>query len=162
MACPVEDLREFLLGSWRISRRIYDARLGLRGHLEGSAAFTPSPGGLVYEEAGRLRFGAYEGEAAQRFRFAIEPGAAATVHRADGSLFHRLELSSGTADIVHDCGADRYCGRYRVLDEDRLRIVWHVTGPRKRYRMTTLHWRVSALLGAAGEGAMRTTGIASA
>jgi hypothetical protein len=142
MACPVADLREFLLGSWRISRRIYDARLGLSGRLEGSAAFTPAPGGLVYEEAGQLRFGAYEGEAAQRYRFAIDSSASATVHRADGSLFHRLELASGTADIVHACGADHYCGRYRVLDENRLRIVWHVAGPRKRYRMATLHSRI--------------------
>ena len=142
MACPVEDLRAFLLGSWRISRRIYDARLGLSGRFEGSAAFTPAPGGLFYEEAGRLRFGAHEGEATQRFRFAIEPRASATVYRADGSLFHRLELGSGTADIVHDCGADRYCGRYRVLGEDRLSVVWRVTGPRKRYRLATLHSRI--------------------
>jgi Family of unknown function (DUF6314) len=144
MARPPDDLRSFLLGAWRISRRIDDALLGLVGRLEGRALFAPAPEGLLYEETGRLRFGAHEGEATQRYRFTIEPPTSATVHRADGSLFHRLELGSGTADIVHDCGADRYCGRYRVLGEDRLSVVWRVTGPRKRYRLATLHSRIGA------------------
>ncbi len=65
----------------------------------------------------------------------------ADVHRSDGSLFHRLDLSLGTADIDHQCADDRYRGRYRVLGKDRFAVVWHVTGPRKRYRLATLYER---------------------
>jgi hypothetical protein len=142
-ARPIHDLRAFLLGTWRIVRRIHDARLGISGRLEGCARFTPAPGGLCYEETGQLAFGDYEGAATQRYWFAIDAPHAAEIHRADGSPFHRLELSSGTDDIVHHCADDRYHGRYRVLDADRLTIVWRVTGPRKRYRLATRHERIS-------------------
>ena len=61
---------------------------------------------------------------------------------ADGRPFHRLELSSGTADIVHHCGDDHYRGRYRVLGTDWLSVIWRVTGPRKRYSLVTLHTKI--------------------
>ena len=33
---------------------------------------------------------------------------------ADGRLFHRLDLSSGRDDVLHDCAPDQYRGRYRA------------------------------------------------
>lgn len=143
MAYPISDLGAFLLGRWRIARRLHDARLGISGRLEGCARFTPAPGGLCYEEVGRLRFGAYLGEATQRYSFSIDPPTSAEVRFADGRPFHRLELSSGTADIVHRCGDDHYRGRYRVLGTDCLSVAWRVTGPRKRYSLVTLHTRLA-------------------
>jgi|SRR5665213_2436459 len=139
MACPISDLRAFLLGSWRISRRIRDFRLGICGRLEGRVIFAPALDGLVQEETGRLRFGAYEGEVTRRYRIAIAGPETATFHQTDGSLFHALDLSSGTADILHPCAGDRYRGRYRVLHNDCFWVNWHVSGPRKHYWLATRH-----------------------
>jgi hypothetical protein len=143
MIYPVHDLRAFLLGTWRMARRLHDFRLGISGRLDGIASFASAPGGLCYEEAGLLRFGAHQGEAVQRYRFSVDRHATAEVYFADGRPFHRLELSSGKADIVHECGSDCYRGRYRVLHEDCLTLVWRVTGPRKRWLLATRFSRTS-------------------
>jgi Family of unknown function (DUF6314) len=143
MLYPIPDLRAFLLGSWRISRRIHDFRLGIRGRLEGFAVFAPAADGLVQEETGKLHFGDYQGEAMRRYRIAIGGGEAATIHQADGSLFHALDLSSGTADVQHPCAGDHYRGRYRVLHRDCFWVNWHVSGPRKHYRLATRYVRAA-------------------
>jgi hypothetical protein len=139
---PVADLRAFLSGRWRISRRIGDARLGIAGRLTGYATFTPVPDGLIHDENGDLRFGAYRGPATRRYHLMIDEQSVGDVHHADGSLFHRLDLASGRAEVLHQCGSDEYWGRYRVLGEDRFAVTWRVTGPRKRYCLATLHTRI--------------------
>jgi hypothetical protein len=141
MPCPVSDLRAFLLGTWRISRRIRDSSLDLSGRLAGCAIFTPAPGGLCYDETGLLRFGSHQGEATRQYLLSIDRQTA-EIHHADGSPFHRLELSSGEADIVHRCADDLYHGRYRVLGADCWTVAWRVTGPRKRYSLVTRHTRI--------------------
>ena len=144
MACPINDLRAFLLGSWRISRRIQDFRLGICGRLEGRATVAPAATGLVHEETGKLCFGIHQGEATRRTLIAIDRPEAAALYHADGSLFHALDLSSGTADILHRCADDHYRGRYRVLQENCFWVAWHVTGPRKHYRLATRHIRTAS------------------
>ena len=141
MFYPVSDLLAFLSGPWRIARRIHDTRQELVGRLTGWGNFAPVPQGLLYDESGLLRFGAYQGEAARRYFFAFDRPSVAHVHQADGSLFHLLDLSCGKDDIRHQCAEDQYRGRYRVLDRDALSVSWDVTGPRKRYRMATSYTR---------------------
>lgn len=141
MPYPVQDLRAFLTGRWRIARRICDARQDLPGRLAGYANFTAAPQGLIYDEAGLLRFGGYEGEAMRRYLFAFDRPGAAFVHHADGCPFHPLDLSTGKDDIRHRCVQDLYRGRYRVLGKDAFVASWDVTGPRKRYRMATFFRR---------------------
>jgi hypothetical protein len=141
---PVQDLQAFLTGRWRIARRISDARLGLAGRLAGWADFVPSDDGLIHDEEGDLRFGAYQGPVTRRYHLVIDAPSAGMVRHADGSLFHALDLGSGRADILHRCGEDHYRGRYRVLDQDRFTVSWQVTGPRKQYRLATLHRRAEA------------------
>ena len=143
--CPVHDLRAFLTGRWQIARRIHDTRQDLIGRLTGRGEFAPTPKGLVYDEAGLLRFGGYQGEAARRYLFAFERPTAASVRHADGSLFHLLDLSSGKDEIRHQCAEDHYRGRYRVLRQDAFAVTWDVTGPRKHYRMATFYKRVRAV-----------------
>jgi len=140
---PVPDLQAFLIGRWRTLRRISDARAGMVGRLTGRAVFTPSADGLIHDESGDLSFGAYQGQAVRRYRLSID-GSSAMVHHADGSLFHGLDLTTGTADILHRCGEDTYRGRYRVLGENRFLVSWQVRGPRKRYRLATSYLRVEA------------------
>ena len=139
MLYPVKDLRAFLTGSWRIARRIHDARQGMVGRLAGSANFASTSQGLMYDETGLLHFGSYQGEASRRYLFVFDQPGVANVHHADGSLFHLLNLSSGRDDIHHQCGEDHYRGRYRVLDHDRFAASWDVAGPRKRYCMATIY-----------------------
>lgn len=141
---PVRDLQAFLTGRWRIARRISDARADMTGRLTGWAVFTPSADGLVHDEAGDLSFGAYRGPVTRTYHLAIESPSTGIVRHADGSLFHALNLMSGMADILHACGDDRYRGRYRVLDGNRFSVSWEVTGPRKQYRLATLHRRAEA------------------
>ena len=141
MPYPVQDLRDYLSGSWRIARRIRDFQLDLTGRLTGSGKFTAAGQDLVYDETGLLRLGSYEGQASRRYVFAFGCSTAAHVHHADGRPFHALDLSSGKHDIRHHCGEDRYRGRYRVLDPDAFVVSWEVAGPRKRYRMATFYLR---------------------
>jgi hypothetical protein len=73
----------------------------------------------------------YEGPALQSYRYAFpEPGRAA-VHFRDGRFFHDLDLTAGRWTVTHLCNPDRYDGEFTVLDADRWRIVWRVSGPRK-------------------------------
>jgi hypothetical protein len=140
---PVRDLGAFLYGQWRLSRRIHDLRLGLRGRLEGRASVTAAATDLRLEESGRLVFGSHGCDASQHYRIVLDD-AGAQVFRADGSHFHDLDLSSGWAGILHRCGDDLYRGRYRVLDDDRYCVIWRVTGPRKNYRMATAYARLAS------------------
>lgn len=132
------------MGPWRIARRIGDARQGIVGRLTGQVIFTPSADGLIQDEEGSLQFGGYLGPATRRYHLVIDGPSSGMVHHADGSLFHALDLAPGRADILHRCGEDIYRGRYRVLDENRFAVSWQVTGPRKQYRLATLHRRLCA------------------
>lgn len=138
---PVRDLQAFLTGRWRIVRRISDARAGMTGRLAGWAIFTPSIDGLIHDEMGDLSFGAYRGPVTRRYHLIADNSSTGMVRHADGSLFHALDLASGMADILHSCGEDRYRGRYRVLDRNCFTVSWQVAGPRKQYRLATLHRR---------------------
>ena len=145
MAWPVRDLRAFLQGEWRLSRRIHDLRLALRGRFDGRASVTAATDSLLLKETGRFAFGGHVSDASQNYRIVWE-GAAARVFRADGSTFHDLDLSSGWARILHRCGDDLYRGRYRVTDDGHFIVAWRVTGPRKDYRMASLYSRIASRL----------------
>ncbi|MBV8573864.1 MAG: hypothetical protein JOZ58_02335 [Acetobacteraceae bacterium] len=134
---PVPDLALFLAGPWRIARRIADRRLGTTGRLTGVARFTPEAGGLRYVESGLLVFGGFSGPASRTLWFAFERNGVADVRFADGRPFHRVDLSSGVAHVVHHCAPDRYRGRYKVRDRDRWQLTWFVEGPRKQICMGT-------------------------
>lgn len=114
--------------------------------LHGQARFLPFRGGLLLEERGAIASGAYQGEATRRYRLCLEDTGAARVCFEDGAAFHRLDLSSGVALVQHECGPDRYEGRYRVLGPDTWLLSWRVTGPRKRQLITSRFARVLAPL----------------
>lgn len=142
MTLPTPSLACYFSGDWRITRRICDRLAGESGRLNGVVRFAPEADGLRYDETGEMHFGAYRGEATQRYRFVLMDDAVAEVHYADGRLFHHLDLSSGIADVAHECGSDLYRGRYRVLGADRWALSWQVAGPRKDYLMSTRYERV--------------------
>ncbi|WP_374374252.1 DUF6314 family protein [Dongia sp.] len=142
MTFLIPSLARYLGGEWHIVRRIHNRLAGEIGRLEGLARFGPDADRLRYYESGEMRFGAYRGAAAQSYLFGFDGDAVAEVRYADGRFFHRLDLSSGIADVAHQCAADLYRGRYRVLGADRWALSWQVTGPRKDYLMSTRYERV--------------------
>jgi hypothetical protein len=123
----------YLAGRWTVRRRLNDLENGVEGTFEGVAEFSADG---TWTEIGRLRFGAYDGEARRVLR--IVEGA---VEFADGRPFHPLDLSGGACTVEHLCGDDRYAGEYTVLGPDELRVVWFVAGPRKRQAIETVYRR---------------------
>ena len=123
----------FLAGRWTVRRQLTDLETGTEGEFAGIAEFE---GDGTWTESGRLRFGAYDGEARRVLR--VVDGA---VEFEDGRPFHALDLSGGTCAVEHLCGEDRYAGEYVVVGPDELRIVWLVTGPRKRQHIESVYRR---------------------
>jgi Family of unknown function (DUF6314) len=123
----------FLAGRWTVLRRVTDLERGIEGGFEGVAEIG-SDG--LWVETGRLRFGAYDGEARRVLR--VVDGA---VEFEDGRPFHPLDLSGGACAVEHLCGEDRYAGEYVVVGPDELRVVWLVTGPRRRQQIESVYRR---------------------
>ncbi len=135
------DLVALLTGRWSIERSLLDRRDGTAGAFTGVATFSPEADGLLWDEEGRLRFGAFEGPATRRLRVRRDPGGW-TVLFEDGSLFHPLDLGSGGAAVEHPCGPDVYAGAYDLRDRDRLDVRWDVTGPRKDQEIRSVYRRI--------------------
>ncbi len=145
----VPDALTFLLGRWRLDRRLTDHRAGISGRFTGTAEFMPAPAdgtgaaraaGLTYRESGQLRFGDYAGPARRFLQFVRQADGAADVRFADGRPFYRLDLRTGHWQARHDCGPDRYLVTFRVLGDVLLTEHWRVSGPDKHYDShTELH-----------------------
>ena len=123
----------YLAGRWTVQRRLTDLASGVEGRFEGFAEFDADG---TWTETGRLRFGAYDGEARRVLR--IVDG---EVQFEDGRLFHPLDLTGGACAVEHVCGDDRYAGEYVVLGPDEMQVVWFVTGPRKRQHIESVYRR---------------------
>ena len=123
----------FLEGRWRAERRLTDLETGAEGEFVGVAEFARDG---TWTETGRLRFGAYDGEARRTLR--LVDGA---VEFEDGRPFHPLDLRTGACAVEHLCGEDRYAGEYRVVGPDELQVDWYVVGPRKRQLIETVYRR---------------------
>ena len=128
-------------GTWRLSRRIDDARAGQVGLLEGRAVLTPVPGGLRYDEAGTLRYGAGPPlQALRRYLWAFAEGAV-EVAFDDGRPFHRFVPEGRAAGTDHPCGADHYRVAYDFDHWPDWQATWRVTGPAKDYVLVSRYAR---------------------
>jgi len=137
----VDDLKSFLTGSWRVSRRISDHRGSVSGWFSGDAVFSPVDGGLRYQEQGELIWGGLSGPASRAYVYSFDDVHRADVWFDDGGYFHALDLSEGRWRVRHDCADDVYDGAFRVLRDDAWTAVWCVSGPRKGYVLRTRYWR---------------------
>lgn len=135
---PVEDLRAYLRGTWRLTRQIRDGRAGADGRFEGQVSLTDSLEGLSYREEGELAVAGYRGAAWRCYAFRFEDCHRAEVHFPGGLHFHSLDLQSGTWDVLHRCGQDRYRGTFEAWAQDRLRVIWRIRGPRKDLMLDSL------------------------
>lgn len=127
-------------GGWRISRVITDRRAGTTGWFDGRADLRADPaGGLIWVETGQLRLGDGPVLSATRRYLWQEQGARITVLFEDGRYFHDFDPSGAGAQAHHDCPPDVYDVVYDFADWPRWRCTWKVRGPRKDYRMESLH-----------------------
>ncbi len=135
------DLYAFLAGRWTVRRHVRDRRRAVTGTFEGIATFDDAAGGLRYVETGELRLGDYRGPATQTYTYLFPAPWRAEVLFRDGRPFHALDLRNGIACAVHDCGDDRYRGRYVLLDEAAWLTAWRVRGPHKDQFILTRYRR---------------------
>lgn len=141
----IRDLKSFLQGRWELDREVSDHRLERDGRFRGTADFAPgktTPDALDWREIGRLRFGAHDAPAEQRYRVEFPAPHRACVRFADGRIFHELDLTAGDWAVTHACGPDLYRGRFAVSAPDRWTLVWRVTGPRKDLRLSSCYRRL--------------------
>jgi len=137
----VNDLRDFLLGSWVLRRALVDDRAQRHYRFEGSALFAPlEDGALDYRERGVLRGDGHEGIATRRLIYCFAEPSRAIVHFPDGHLFHALDLSRSRTSVRHDCPPDRYDGTF-VIDGRDLLVRWRVRGPETSYVSTPRYVR---------------------
>lgn len=124
-----------------IRRRVRDRRRAEICTFEGIATFDDEAGALRYVETGELRLGDYRGPASQTYTYLFPAPWRAEVRFRDGRLFHALDLQCGAARVAHDCGDDRYRGRYVLLGDAAWLMGWRVRGPRKDQFILTRYRR---------------------
>lgn len=138
---PVENLRGYLTGDWRVERSVIDRRSGKRHEFAGSASFSLDPDtdsdSLLYQEQINTVLETYEGLSTQSYVYRFSSVDEAQVQFRDGRDFHPLDLSSGICRVQHWCEPDTYEGVFRSITEHEWRVRWKVTGPRKHYFLET-------------------------
>jgi hypothetical protein len=133
------DLRRYFEGDWQLDRLAEDRRASTTHRMRGTAHFAPTERGLRYdEEVVWQPPGGPERAGARSYVWVLSAPLCAELRFPDGRAFHDLDLCRGTAEVTHACPPDRYDGRYCLLDADRFRVRWVVTGPRKGLVLSTL------------------------
>ncbi len=135
-------------GPWILSRTIDLRHSGQRAEVTGRARWGRDPGdptALGYREEATLTVAGASLPSSRSLLFRALDGPAtapaASIHFADGRFFYLLsltELTGGGAEVVHDCGADRYRGLVHLDPHGRFHERWIVHGPAKDYTSTTL------------------------
>jgi len=141
----VEDTFAYLTGSWTLSRAIVDHRGLTSGSFEGRAEVQARGTRGRYEEHGRLRWARYDGSARRVLDLVGTDDGVVAVRFTDGRAFFDLDLSSGTCQAVHQCGADRYELEFAAGSTELLIERWRVRGPDKDYEARTTWRRRSTL-----------------
>ncbi|MGG7565736.1 DUF6314 family protein [Rhodovulum sp. DZ06] len=134
-----------MLGRWRLTRRIEDFHAAQEGAFHGEAELRHEPGApdrLAWEEEGLLRLGKAEARGRRAYLWRLQPPDVVEISHADGRFFHLLRVKGDGDAVSHDCPPDLYKGEYRFETPDRWTLEWRVTGPRKDYRMLTVHERI--------------------
>lgn len=122
----VENLIEWLAGSWTVEREINEGA----GRFTGDARFAPDGrGGLSWREQGRLSIDGHDGPAYRNLRIVPGAGERAEVRFDDDRPFHDLDLRDGCWEPLHLCGLDTYRGRFTAQTHDHWTTCWRVSGP---------------------------------
>ncbi|MBE0010769.1 MULTISPECIES: DUF6314 family protein [unclassified Arthrobacter] len=138
-------LLDHLRGTWSVERTLQDHTSGLTGVFTGIATFADDDDALRHRECGSLAWaGALPTKATRELLWrATRSAAAAEVFFADGRFFHVLDLTDGRDTPAHPCAPDHYLGSFVLLDHDRWRYTWRVSGPAKDLTLDTHLTRVT-------------------
>ncbi len=129
-------------GVWRIERRLEDIANSLNGRFSGRARLWPSLDGLSYHEEGDMLLGDAPALRAERKYFwQIQVRDRVDVYFEDGMFFHAFSTNRKTWQAEHICTPDHYVVDYEFLTNSRWQTIWHVSGPRKNYRMLSVFTR---------------------
>ncbi|MCW8915625.1 MAG: DUF6314 family protein [Magnetovibrio sp.] len=144
----VDDLYQFLEGTWQFERKVHDSILNQEGDCIGVAWFSadePHNGQdtLAYREEGGLEMGEIKTAVDHEFRYAFPANSMAEVRFPDGRFYHVLDLTKGIVRVEHQCGDDTYHGIFRVLAPQAWLSVWRVMGPETSQVITTRYIRVN-------------------
>jgi hypothetical protein len=134
----------FLLGRWRVERRITDYRLAMVGTFLGTAVWgAASYGRGSYREFGELRFGAHTGPAERHLQYQPTGTGSVLLYFADGRPFVDLDLRSGSWQATHLCGEDRHRIGTEVRSRGEVQERWLVRGPETDYQAVTILTRAA-------------------
>ncbi|MTH76381.1 DUF6314 family protein [Paracoccus aestuariivivens] len=123
------------LGSWKVKRRIDDAKTGWVTRFEGLAVITQD----LFHEDGFIRLQRQTLPSQRSYR--LDWGnASVDVRRPSGAPFITLQ-TAGVQKVQHLCGDDLYRGLFLFSDKNRWAEAWVVEGPRKKYRSFSHYWR---------------------
>ncbi|WP_050477287.1 DUF6314 family protein [Herbaspirillum rhizosphaerae] len=147
------DLYAYFSGNWRFTRSMLGVDNMLIGEADGQAEFHPHEAyGLQYKESGRLRLAADQRVVSftRRFDYRVEDdivhvafadgmqaGQAYQSYRYDPAQKALLPLET------HLCIADRYDGRYVLIDAGRFDLHTRIEGPQKDYLLHTQFTRAA-------------------
>ena len=140
------QLFKHLRGVWKLERR-----LGVQGHMQGTARFqTWSTGVLYYQEQGNITFGNSKPISAYRaYAYVYDQGTISVYfwnqeQRQPAGLLHTLQFHSPkttsqalVATGTHGCTDDVYKARYTFLSHQYFRLTYQVQGPNKDYTIQT-------------------------
>ena len=137
----------YFAGRWRMARRIEDRRDARTGAATGEASFLDAgDGALACSETLAIDYGGRRVDGEQRTLWRFDDATGPALHFHDGRFFcamiFRDERGVYRADVVHDCGEDRYEGEATVSGMNEWRLVWNVLGPRKDYTLDTAYSRI--------------------
>lgn len=143
-----EETIEYLAGSWRVRREVFDHRTGETSVFAGIASFvrTERSGETVLrlDETGDVRLGEYCGEAHRQLEYAASSDSTVAINFLDGRHFIDLDLADGESRDVHVCSADRYEIATIATSSDLFEEHWRVFGPEKDYVAVTTLERISS------------------
>jgi hypothetical protein len=127
-----------LLGTWELTRVVYDHRAGDRREVVGTAELTEmSPGRVRWAEAGTMSWPGHAVPVSRTLYVDLEDDGW-WVHFEDGRPFH--PWSTGR-QVEHPCAPDHYRGLIETAGDpvESWTVTWDASGPEKDYRMVTVH-----------------------
>ena len=152
---PIFQLKSYLLHPWFFKRKVTHKKAQLNQHptasVEGLQTWQiistqAHAARYLYVERGRLKIGAYIGEAEQAYQFEFKRKDQAQVYFNDGRFFYAFDLKQGKKEVEHQCCADHYLGKIKVISKTQYSCTWYVKGPQKDYCSQTLFSRKKTIL----------------
>ena len=129
-------------GVWDLVREVRHGD-GTVDRMVGTCRFTSTDAGFLQEEDGILETAQGRFHATRRYYWA-EAGDVAQVFFEDMRPFLEFPLASPKPRAVHRCDPDRYEAVFDFTLWPDWTAEWTVTGPRKRYVMSSVLSRVAS------------------